>query len=182
MAAKKKTAKKKKVVRKKVNKKTTKKKIVKKKATESTVKKVSLGIVYANGTGKPSNGRPPTVIDLDQVFSLATIGCTQVEIYSVLKINKETWRTAKKHNPIIQETLNAGVNEGNASLRKKQIQVAMQGNPQMLVWLGKNKLNQSDKSIQHIELSQGETFKQALLGNDSDEDNEDFEDNDFGDL
>jgi len=176
---------KKKVVRKKAaKKKTTKKKVVKKRTAKKKPvinNSESLPIVekgsyvYANGSGKPDNGRPPTAIDLDKVFELAKIGCTQSEIYSVLKVNKETWRTAKKNNPVIQETLVAGREEGNASLRRKQLQVAMQGNPQMLVWLGKNKLKQSDRLVAHTETSTGDTLRKALMGDDdvSDMDDDD---------
>jgi hypothetical protein len=33
----------------------------------------------------------------------------------------------------------------NASLKRKQFQVAMRGNPALLIWLGKQYLGQSDK-------------------------------------
>ena len=157
-------------------KKKAKKKIVKKKAKKKTKEKIIDGItgvtIYTNGNGKPVNGRPPRSLELERVFDLASIGCTQQEIYSVLKINKSTFIEMKKNNPILQEIVDFGRQSGNASLRRKQMQVAMGGNPQMLIWLGKNKLKQSDRSINHIELSQGETFKQALLGDDSEEENE----------
>lgn len=43
------------------------------------------------------------------------------------------------------------------NLFKKQYDVAMQGNVSMLIWLGKNLLNQSDK--QDTNISTGEGFK-----------------------
>ena len=179
MAAKKKTAKKKVSKKKAKKKKINKKQVLPKTRSKiaASVENQTENVIWTNGTGKKENGRTPACIDLDKVKELAMIGCTQKEICAVLRVSKPTFILMKKNNPILMETILAGREEGNASLRKKQLQVAMQGNPQMLVWLGKNKLNQSDKSIQHIELSQGETFKQALLGDgDDNESNDSFED------
>lgn len=155
-----------------------KKTISKQKPKKTKVKKVKQtlelnneNIIYTNGTGKLDRGRSPAFLELDKVLELAKIGCTQSEIYAVLGISKKTFITMKKNNPILMETILAGKQSGNASLRRKQMQVAMGGNPQMLTWLGKNNLNQTDKTISHVQISQGETFKQALSGsNDSDED------------
>jgi len=175
---------KKKVVRKKTKKKTTNKKSKKKKVVRQKTKvtkekvvkpridTVAENLIYTNGTGKPDNGRMPASVDLNKVKELAKIGCTQSEIYAVLRVSKQTFITMKKNNPVLMETILQGREEGNASLRKKQIQVAMQGNPQMLIFLGKNKLNQADRAINHIELSQGETFKQALNDNEDDDDDD----------
>ncbi len=179
MATKKKKAKKKTKKKSKAK----KKKVIKQKTNREEAKGIeptSCNIIYADGKqphGK--SGRPSVGIDLDKVKELAKIGCTQSEIYAVLRISKVTFITMKKNNPILMETILAGREEGNASLRRKQMQVAMQGNPQLLIWLGKNKLKQVDKSIQHLEISKGETFKQALASEDDGESNEDDLDNLF---
>jgi len=125
-------------------------------------------ILYVNGYGKPKTGRPSRPIETAKVLELAKIGCTNLEIAAVLGMDKDVWNTAKKNNPILDKIVSIGKQHGNASLRRKQMQIALQGNTQMLIWLGKNKLKQSDKTMQHIEFSQGETFKDAL--NESDED------------
>lgn len=41
---------------------------------------------------------------------------------------------------------------GKISLRRKQLQTALAGNPALLIWLGKNLLKQSDK----VEVTEGE--------------------------
>ena len=92
-------------------------------------------------------------IDWEAVDKLASIQCTAVEISEFLGIDDKTLaracRREKKEkigNYIARKRLN-----GYAALRRKQYTVAMDGNPSMLIWLGKNWLGQKDKSDEEIE-------------------------------
>lgn len=84
-------------------------------------------------------GRPRKDIDLEILANLASIGCTQEEIGSVMGISA---RTLQRN---FAEIIEQNKNKGRASLRKKMWQIALKGNPNMLVWLSKNELNMRDK-------------------------------------
>ncbi|CAB4153896.1 hypothetical protein UFOVP640_35 [uncultured Caudovirales phage] len=85
-------------------------------------------------------GRGPNqkVVDPDEVYRLSGIGCTMEEMAHFFGIDRETL----KYNflPYIQRANS----ELYMRLRTKQIEVALDGNPTMLIWLGKNMLGQSD--------------------------------------
>jgi hypothetical protein len=55
--------------------------------------------------------------------------------------------------------MDKGRNEGTKSLRMMQMKVAMDGNVAMLIWLGKNRLEQSDKVEQKVDLSHEQEIK-----------------------
>ena len=83
-------------------------------------------------------GRPPFIVDYETVRKLSRIQCTQQEIadflgcsLNKLEKDKEFIRVYKKH-----------IGEGRMSLRRKQWKAAEEGNTTMLVWLGKQYLNQ----------------------------------------
>ena len=87
-------------------------------------------------------GRPKKKIDFELVKGLAAISCTQEEIAAVLDIsvrtllrNKTFCQTYKKH-----------FEEGKASLRRMQWTSAQNGNITMQIWLGKQILQQTDKT------------------------------------
>lgn len=172
MAAKKKVAKKK-TAKKRSKKKTAKKKLSPDLDLPEVPKQVDESdIVYTNGTGKPDNGRPPRSARLSQIKALASIGCTQQEMAAIMGMNKDTFTIMKKNNPIIKETIESGRAEGKGSLRRKQHEVAMRGDTNMLKWLGKNRLGQSERILQHTETSAGESLKNALMGESETEDDE----------
>ena len=93
-------------------------------------------------------GRPPIEIDWDIVKGLCEIMCTQVEICSVLGISVDTLTRACKaqHNMTCAEYIKSHQEIGKSSLRRAQFSAAMKGNPTMLIWMGKQFLDQSDKS------------------------------------
>lgn len=122
-------------------------------------------IVYVNGYGKPNGpqgGRPSMAVKLSQIRSLAAIGCTGVEMANVLGMNKGTFVELKKNNPVVVEIIRQGKSEGCASLRRKQHEVAMRGDVQMLKWLGKNRLKQSERILAHTETSQGDSIYKMM--------------------
>ena len=84
-------------------------------------------------------GRPRIEVDENIVANLASIGCTQEEIASVVGVGRSTIQ--RNFGQIIEDNKN----KGKASLRKKMWELALKGNPNMLVWLSKNVLNMRDK-------------------------------------
>lgn len=83
-------------------------------------------------------GRDKKPVPANDVFKLAAIGMKDIEIAEWFGIDGNTLR----YNFSVE--LLKGRNTLNQSLRRKQIEVAMGGNPTMLIFLGKNLLGQSD--------------------------------------
>lgn len=85
-------------------------------------------------------GRPRINIDLDIVGNLASIGCTQEEIASVVGVSA---RTLQRN---YAEIIDRFKNKGKASLRKKMWDKAVKkDNTNMQIFLSKNYLGMSDK-------------------------------------
>ena len=93
-------------------------------------------------------GRPRIEINWDLIESLCQIQCTLREIAGVLGVSEDSIQRALKHEK--KTTFAAYFDEkaasGRASLRRKQYEVAMAGNVTMLIWLGKQLLDQRDKA------------------------------------
>jgi hypothetical protein len=88
--------------------------------------------------GKP--GRPPLEFDPNVIRALAMRECTLAEMAAILGCSERTL-SDKYRDQILK-----GRMEGNISLRRKQYDMAMDGNVTMLIWLGKNRLGQKDTS------------------------------------
>lgn len=93
-----------------------------------------------------SPGRPPAAIDLDLVYRAAAIGCSKDEIAALLPHARSTFYEHLKNDPALEETIQAGLAVGKATLRRLQWKGATEGNPTMLIWLGKQMLGQKDKA------------------------------------
>lgn len=89
---------------------------------------------------KPGAGRPKLVFDAATVGRLASIDCTMSEIAAVLGCSVDTLERN------YAEVIRAGREKGTASLKRKQVEVAMKGNTMMLIWLGKQRLGQREKT------------------------------------
>lgn len=88
--------------------------------------------------------------DEDIIRELASTGCTIAEIAHICGFSESHFHEMKKRYPGIQEAIDQGKANLHKSLRKKQVEVALDGNPQMLIFLGKAELGQSDR----IEINQ----------------------------
>lgn len=88
---------------------------------------------------KKKTGRPKLKIDAKQVEALASYGCTNTEIASFFGCERTT--ITKRFSRFIAK----GKDSGKIRLRQKQFDVAMKGNVTMLIWLGKQILDQVDK-------------------------------------
>lgn len=93
-------------------------------------------------TPKNKGGRPPKQIDLNQVKQLAALQCTDSEICSVLGVSQDTF-ARRKADPEFAQAIVDGKEMGKVSLRRMQWNMA-KGNATLLIWLGKNYLNQRD--------------------------------------
>ena len=95
-------------------------------------------------------GRPKEAIDPEQVRSLAKLGCTWDEIASVLAIARGTFSARMKEKKY-RDAYDRGIAERNTSLLRAQYDSAVGGNPTMMIWVGKNRLNQTDRVETHNE-------------------------------
>ena len=91
---------------------------------------------------KPKNkgGRPKLEIDYKLVKKLASIHCTQEEISNVLEISTRTLQRDEEFCRIYK----IEISKAKSSLRRYQWSAAEKGNTGMLVWLGKQYLQQRE--------------------------------------
>ena len=94
-------------------------------------------------------GRPPA-LDPDKrtlatIRGLGRIQATTRECAAVLGVSHPTFLAFTQKHPEVADILEQGKQMGLRSLRRQQFKAAENGNPTMLVWLGKQYLGQSDK-------------------------------------
>lgn len=85
-------------------------------------------------------GRPKADIDPRKVFELAKIGCSVEEIGTVLACSAMTLHRR------FQRELDLGRDDMRTSLRRWQYMKAKEGSVPMLIWLGKQYLEQREKA------------------------------------
>jgi hypothetical protein len=83
---------------------------------------------------------PKKPIDEEQVRTAAGFGLTQKEVGALLGCSPDTIQ--RRYSDAYYE----GLETAKGSLRRKQYELAMAGNSTMLIWLGKNLLDQSDRT------------------------------------
>lgn len=84
-------------------------------------------------------GRAGTVVPPEEVRKLAELGCKNKEICDWFGIDEMTL----EYN--FTPELTMGRARLKQSLRRAQLELALKGNPVMLIWLGKNILGQADE-------------------------------------
>lgn len=89
---------------------------------------------------KRGRGRPKIEVDLEEVVELAAEGCTTKEIAAALGISPGTLFGRKD----IKDAYDRGREMLGVNIRHWQILAAKNGNVQMLIWLGKQYLGQTD--------------------------------------
>ena len=92
--------------------------------------------------------RPATVIKWDDVEKLCGLQCTQEEIAQFCGVTVDTLNARCKadHEMSFSEFFDAKRGLGKVSLSRAQWQLAIKGNPTLLIWLGKQYLGQRDKT------------------------------------
>ena len=98
-------------------------------------------------------GRPKKELDVEQIRELATIQCTDGEIAAVMRVSVDT--ITRNYAEMIKE----GREHGKSSLRRAQYKLALTGNAQMLIWLGRFYLGQKEE----INFTSSEPDVRALL-------------------
>jgi|SRR5689334_6072422 len=101
-------------------------------------------------------------IDPNVIIDLASKGMIQEEIAARQGISVDTLH---RH---FAEEYKIGCRLRNGSIRQKQVELALAGNTTMLVWLGKNLLNQTDRSEIKVveELGFGDFAEAVVAGAD----------------
>lgn len=87
-------------------------------------------------------GENKTVIPPDEVMKIAQLHATTEEIAAFFGVPEQTIR----YN--FGDIITKAKSETKIALRRSQIKLALDGNCTMLIWLGKQYLNQSDKVIE----------------------------------
>lgn len=116
-------------------------------------------------------GRPLLILNefgLETIEKLASVFCTDEEIASFMGVTVETLLNSKNKDAFL-EYKKKGLDTGKATLRRKQFELGMKGNCTMLIWLGRNYLNQSEK-IEEItkDLGEDRTIKIEVVNNGND--------------
>jgi hypothetical protein len=88
---------------------------------------------------KPKVGRPEIPVDENVVRRLAQAGVPVTDISHIVGLSRT--RLYERFGTLLDKS----AAEGSVSLRVRQHALALNGNVTMLIWLGKNRLGQSDK-------------------------------------
>ena len=101
------------------------------------------------GKGKAKGrgaGRPRIEFDMEVIRGLAEIQATDEEIAAVCACSVDTITRRKADDPDFAEAIKRGRDSGKSSLRRAQWTAALAGNVTMMIWLGKQHLDQADKA------------------------------------
>lgn len=92
-------------------------------------------------------GRKRINIDWKKVDKMLEAGCNGVEVAAALGVHYDTIvkRCKLDHKMDFSEYMRQKRSSGDNLLRMAQFKNAMAGNVSMQIWLGKNRLNQTDK-------------------------------------
>lgn len=93
--------------------------------------------------------RPEKPIDWDLVDELLVAGCLGTEIAPHFNLHPTTFynRVEEKHGMSFTNYSCEKCSQGDSILRKVQFDKAVNADSTMLIWLGKNRLKQSDKDL-----------------------------------
>ena len=83
-------------------------------------------------------GRPKKVLDEEQITQLASIGMSYQEIADLFGVARST--VIANYSDAFKQ----GYAEVKESVRRAQLKLALSGNATMLIWLGKQMLQQRD--------------------------------------
>lgn len=120
---------------------------------------------HTKKTGEPNKGgRPPALTPdaatLEIIRGLGEIQCTTRECAAVLGVSHQTFIAFKAKHQEVSDALEAGMQTGRQSLRRKQFKMA-ETNASMAIWLGKQYLDQTDKQDITANVKQDVTISDA---------------------
>ena len=106
-------------------------------------------------TTPKEKGRPKILIDWEEFKKLCKIQCTLAEISAWFNCSEDTIerRCQEEKEMLFADYYKKNSASGKISLRRTQMKAAMEGNVTMLIWLGKQFLDQKDKTEQNIEIT-----------------------------
>ena len=113
--------------------------------------------------------KPMTDKEFEQLVNMIRIQCTAQEICGVFGMSEDTLgrRIAERKIKGVKnfaDLYKKHGDEGKASLRRAQWKAAQDGNPTMLVWLGKQMLGQRDKQdLDHTSSDGSMTPKEIII-------------------
>ena len=84
--------------------------------------------------------------NLENLTNIMRLHCTHEDLASYFNVSVNTIRNRLKDDPEFQQAYEHGLGHGRLSLRRMQFKAAEEGNPSMLIWLGKQMLDQRDKT------------------------------------
>ena len=96
---------------------------------------------------RATKGRPRKILTEDAlklIENLSRIMCTDEEIASILGCSRDIFYNVDNEE-LYRQAIEKGKAQGKQSLRRQQWELAKKGNASMLIWLGKQWLNQTDK-------------------------------------
>ena len=96
---------------------------------------------------KSKSGRKKIQIDWKRVDKSLIAGSNGVQVAAMLGIHYDTlsYKCKEEKNSDFSEYMRQKRQEGNDILLSKQFELAAGGDKSMLIWLGKNRLDQADK-------------------------------------
>jgi len=97
--------------------------------------------------------RPKKEFNVETFEKLCAIQALETEIANWFDMSHDTInrRCHEVYGDSFANTYKKYSENGKISLRRKQVQVALGGNVTMLIWLGKQILNQTDKAEQKVQ-------------------------------
>jgi hypothetical protein len=103
---------------------------------------------------KGRSDKPVYPIDWETVKRFATAGCSGVEIAAAIGISAEALydRCKKEHGMYYSAYQMQYKQKGDALIREKQYELALEKDRVMLIWLGKQRLGQKETPTDHHEM------------------------------
>lgn len=101
-------------------------------------------------------------LDVTLVRQMAAIGCTFAEMASLLRVSTAWIQREYEENRHFAIAIEEGRADMKQSLRRAQYKLALSGNATMLIWLGKQHLDQHDKIEQHNKTEISITVQRAM--------------------
>jgi hypothetical protein len=90
---------------------------------------------------KTRRGRPRATVDLEQVYKLASVGCTIKEVSWIMDVHEDTVQRRED----IRDAYDRGTENARVRLRKAMFINAIERyNPALQIWLSKQILGMSD--------------------------------------
>lgn len=91
-------------------------------------------------------GRPEVEFDLVELEDLSRSHCSFIELAKFYNCSETTVKDRYKNDLDFKGAVDRGRFEAIKGLRRKQLEMAMDGNTQLAIWLGKQMLGQTDKA------------------------------------